>query len=52
MGILTRPAALSYPTTFPGRSRPPPVLGLDPQGRVASGPPRRYLGRPERRGAV
>src|SRR4051794_34803991 len=34
-GILARPAALSFPATFPGRSRPPPVMGPDPRMRIA-----------------
>src|SRR4051794_99435 len=33
-GILTRPAALSYPAAFPGRSRPPPAWSTDPYGRT------------------
>ncbi len=34
-GLPARPAALSYPATFPGRSRPPPVMGPDPGARNA-----------------
>jgi hypothetical protein len=32
-GLPARPAALSCPAAFPGRSRPPPVVGPDPVAR-------------------